>query len=255
MGRRPRRNLATCQTRRVRSSLRVRPAQRPRSTVRVVAGAAVALVLLATLASCGSDKQSIASSGATAANCPKPDGSSPKQTRFTKVPPTCIDSATKYTATITTDHGTVHIELDQRLAPQTVNSLVYLARFHYFDATQCHRAIPGFVVQCGDPTGTGTGGPGYETPVEVGGFTSYAVGDVAMAKVSGASTNGSQFFLISGKDGAALPPEYGLFGKVDAADLPVVAALDALGNPDPGAGGVPPIEPTTIQSVTISPTT
>jgi cyclophilin family peptidyl-prolyl cis-trans isomerase len=76
-----------------------------------------------------------------------------------------------------------------------------------------------------------------------------------MAKAQGASTNGSQFFIISGADGAALPPEYSLFGKVDPADLAVVAALDALGNPDPSAGGVPPAEPITIESVTISPTT
>jgi len=229
------------------SSHRIRPAQRRRNTMRVVASAAVALVMVATLVACGSDATTTSSAtaaggGAAAAktldpNCPKPDGSSPKQTRFTNVPPTCIDSATTYVATITSNHGVVHVTLD------------------YFDATPCHRAIPGFVVQCGDPTGTGTGGPGYETPVEVGGFTSYAVGDVAMAKVSGASTNGSQFFIISGKDGAALPPEYGLFGKVDAADLPVVVALDALGNPDPSAGGVPPIQPITIQSITISPTT
>ncbi|MEO5900503.1 MAG: peptidylprolyl isomerase [Ilumatobacteraceae bacterium] len=232
-----------------------RPVPRRRGTVRVGAHAALALVLLATLASCGSDTRSNTKSEAPTANCPNPDGSSPKQTQFTKLPPTCIDSAKNYVATIATNHGTVHIALDQQLAPQTVNSIVYLARFHYFDATPCHRAIPSFVVQCGDPTGTGTGGPGYETPVEIGGFRSYAVGDVAMAKVSGASTNGSQFFIISGKDGAALPPEYGLFGKVDPADLPVVAALDALGNPDPSAGGVPPIEPITIQSITISPTT
>ena len=69
----------------------------------------------------------------------------------------------------------------------------------------------------------------------------------------GATTNGSQFFIISGDDGAALPPEYSLFGKVDPADLAVVATLDALGNPDPSASGVPPKEPITIESVTIAP--
>jgi cyclophilin family peptidyl-prolyl cis-trans isomerase len=224
--------------------------------------AAVAIVLA--LAACGNDaasndtasnNTSATAAGSVPAGCPQPDGSSPKRTTFTKVPPRCIDTTSTYVATITTDHGTLHVALDQQLAPQTVNSVVYLARFHYFDGTPCHRAIPGFVVQCGDPTGTGTGGPGYETPVEIGGFTSYAIGDVAMAKVSGGTTNGSQFFIISGKDGAALPPEYSLFGKVDPADLPVVATLDALGNPDPSAGGVPPLKPITTTSVTIRPTT
>jgi cyclophilin family peptidyl-prolyl cis-trans isomerase len=217
-----------------------------------VRGAARSLAVIAffvLVAACGSDAPHTATSG----GCPKADGSSPKQTRFTATPPTCIDTTTTYVATITTNHGTLRVTLDQRLAPQTVNSIVYLARFHYFDATPCHRAIPGFIVQCGDPTGTGSGGPGYETPVETGGFSTYAVGDVAMAKVAGASTNGSQFFVISGANGAGLAPEYGLFGKVDPADLAVVATLDALGNPDRSTNGVPPLEPITIQTMTISP--
>ncbi len=96
----------------------VRPVQRRRSTVGGVARAAVAIVVLTTLASCGSDSKSITTSNAPAANCPKADGSSPKQTHFTKVPPTCIDSATKYIATITTNNGTVHLALDQKLAPK-----------------------------------------------------------------------------------------------------------------------------------------
>jgi len=165
----------------------------------------------------------------------------------------CIDPSTAYTATISTNHGVVHVALDAQLAPETVNSFVTLARFHYFDGTPCHRAIPGFVVQCGDPTGTGTGGPGYETPVEVGGFDTYRIGSVAMAKRAGADTNGSQFFIISGPEGAALPTEYSLFGQVAQEDLAVVTALDALGNPDPSANGVPPIQPITIESVTIAP--
>ena len=211
---------------------------------------------------CGSDAPSSAttaavstavSSSPSADGCPAPDGSSPKQTQFDAAPPMCLTPGTTYVATITTNHGTIHATLDQAIAPETVNSFVYLARNHYFDDTPCHRAIPGFVVQCGDPTGTGTGGPGYETPVEIDPNTTYAIGDLAMAKRRGATTNGSQFFIISGDDGAALPPEYSLFGKVDPADLGVVATLDALGNPDPSAGGVPPKEPITIQSVTIAP--
>jgi cyclophilin family peptidyl-prolyl cis-trans isomerase len=221
----------------------------------VAAGLIVAVVVAIALAACGSDSPASTKSSAADGACPAPDGSSPRRQQFTAVPPMCIDPATTYLATITTDHGTLHATLDPKLAPQTVNSFVYLARYHYFDATPCHRAIPGFVVQCGDPTGTGAGGPGYETPVETGGFSAYAIGDLAMAKRPGAVTNGSQFFVISGTDGAALAPDYSLFGKVDPVDLPVVAALDALGNPDPSANGVPPTQPITITSVTISPTT
>jgi cyclophilin family peptidyl-prolyl cis-trans isomerase len=245
---------------------------RPRVELRRIGTATwilAATAVVATLAACSSDASTASSSsaaattsstpppttGAIVAGCPNPDGSSPKHQKFLGLPPTCTDPATTYVATITTNHGTLHVTLDQQLAPKTVNSIVFLARYHYFDDTPCHRAIPGFVVQCGDPTGTGTGGPGYETPVEVGGFTAYAVGDVAMAKVGGAKTNGSQFFVISGAQGAALAPDYSLFGKVEAADMSVVAALDALGNPDPTAGGVPPRQPITVQSVTISPPT
>ena len=126
-----------------------------------------------------------------------------------------------------------------------MNNFVNLARFHYFDGTTCHRAIQSFVVQCGDPTATGSGGPGYEFADELP-DEPYRVGSIAMAN-SGPNTNGSQFFIISGTDGAALPPNYSLFGQVDDADLPVVAALDALGNPADG----PPLQPIDILTVTI----
>ena len=79
----------------------------------------------------------------------------------------CIDPAKTYTATVETNKGTFTITLDPKAAPQTVNNFVALARYHYYDDTPCHRIITGFVVQCGDPTGKGTGGPGYEIPDEL----------------------------------------------------------------------------------------
>ncbi|NCZ91108.1 MAG: peptidylprolyl isomerase, partial [Actinobacteria bacterium] len=87
------------------------------------------------------------------------------------------------------------------------------ARYKYFDNTNCHRAIVNFVVQCGDPTATGSGGPGYQFADELPAAGSYKVGSIAMAN-SGPNTNGSQFFVITGSDGASLPPNYTLFGQV-----------------------------------------
>ena len=123
-----------------------------------------------------------------------------------------------------------------------------LAWFHYFDDTECHRAIPGFVVQCGDPTATGTGGPGYRFADELPLAGEYELGSIAMAN-SGPDTNGSQFFIITGAQGAALPPQYNLFGKVIAGEN-VVAELDGVANPD--NNGVPPLDQILIESVTIT---
>ena len=183
--------------------------------------------------------------------CPAVDGSEAQQREFAEYPPFCIDADTTYTATIVTNFGEFTIELDQRRAPLTVNSFVTLARYHYFDDTECHRAIPGFVVQCGDPTATGSGGPGYEMPDELPLAGEYEIGSIAMAN-AGADTGGSQFFIITGPDGAALPPSYSLFGQVvDGLDS-TVAALDAVANPE--NNGVPPLEQILIESVTITET-
>jgi cyclophilin family peptidyl-prolyl cis-trans isomerase len=185
------------------------------------------------------------------ADCPAVDGSSEPQQEFDEYPPTCIDVDTSYTAEIVTNHGTLVVELDTEQAPVTVNSFVVLARYHYFDDTECHRAIPGFMVQCGDPTATGTGGPGYRFGDELPEAGEYDIGSLAMAN-SGANTNGSQFFIITGPNGQALPPQYSLFGQVTEGLDEALPALDALGNDDPTANGVPPLEPIIIESVTIT---
>jgi Cyclophilin type peptidyl-prolyl cis-trans isomerase/CLD len=87
--------------------------------------------------------------------CPAADGSSPKQQQFDGPPPLCIDPAKTYTASLVTSKGTMAIALDPIGAPKTVNNFVFLARYHYFDGVVFHRIIPGFVLQGGDPTGTG----------------------------------------------------------------------------------------------------
>ena len=177
--------------------------------------------------------------------CPAADGSSPKRQRFDGPPPMCIDPAKRYTAEMVTTKGTMTIALDPIAAPNTVNNFVVLARYHYFDGIFFHRVIPGFVLQGGDPEGTGRGGPGYKFADELPKPGRYELGSLAMAN-AGPNTNGSQFFVISGPDGMRLPPQYSLFGKV-VKGLDVVADIDAI-----GTRGGNPTERVVIESVTIT---
>ena len=176
---------------------------------------------------------------------PAADGSSAPRRSFKGEPPMFIDTAKRYTATMVTSKGTMTIALDTMAAPRTVNSFVFLARYHYFDGIVFHRVIPGFVLQGGDPTGTGTGGPGYKFADELPAPGRYELGSLAMAN-AGPDTNGSQFFVISGPDGMRLPPSYSLFGKV-VSGLDTVAAIDAVGS---RSGKT--TEKVTIESVTIA---
>lgn len=182
--------------------------------------------------------------------CPAVDGSETRVGSFEKAPPTCIDATRSYSAVVTTNKGDFTIVLDAIKAPLAVNSFVTLARYHFFDGTTCHRAILDFVVQCGDPTATGSGGPGYQFADELPGDGQYRVGSIAMAN-SGADTNGSQFFVITGSQGTTLPPNYTLFGQVTEGLDSTVPALNNASNPDPAANGTPPIELLQIVSVTI----
>ncbi len=175
---------------------------------------------------------------------PNPDGSSEKRQKFDAAPPMIIDPAKNYSATMVTSKGTLEMVLDAAAAPVTVNSFAFLARWHYYDGIVFHRVIPGFVLQGGDPTGTGAGGPGYRFDDELPKPGRYELGSLAMAN-AGPNTNGSQFFVISGPDGMRLPPLYALFGKV-VKGLDVVQAINDIGT----ASGRPN-EQVVIESVTI----
>ena len=183
--------------------------------------------------------------------CPAVDGSEARASTFEKAPSNCLEAGKTYTAVVTTNKGEFTIVLDQTKAPLAANNFVTLARYKYFDNTQCHRAILDFVVQCGDPTATGSGGPGYSFADELPQAGEYKLGSIAMAN-SGANTNGSQFFIITGDQGVALPPSYTLFGQVTSGLDTTVPALNAASNPDPAANGVPPLETLTIVSVVIT---
>jgi peptidyl-prolyl cis-trans isomerase B (cyclophilin B) len=129
-----------------------------------------------------------------------------------KPPETEIDADTLYTVTLTTDKGPIVLDLDPGLAPRTVNNFVALARQGFYDGLIFHRVEPGFVIQGGDPDGTGRGGPGYkfeDEPVK----GDYVAGAVAMAN-AGPDTNGSQFFICLNDLGGRLAKSYNLFGHV-----------------------------------------
>jgi cyclophilin family peptidyl-prolyl cis-trans isomerase len=187
-----------------------------------------------------------------AAEDPKPQFNAPK--RVTKPDET-------YTATMRTSCGDIVIELLNDRAPRTVNSFVFLAQQGYFDGTRFHRIDTSIdVIQGGDPTGTGTGGPGYSIPDELTGDESYAPGTLAMAN-AGANTGGSQFFIIFGPNGHNLDanPNYTIFGQITDG-LDVAQQIGALDIKDPNAAaagdlsGQQPAEAVYIDSVTISST-
>ncbi|MFO7573066.1 MAG: peptidylprolyl isomerase [Gaiellaceae bacterium] len=160
-----------------------------------------------------------------------------------------LASGTSYTLTFETSCGTFSVELDPELAPQTTASLVALAGDGYFDDTIFHRVAPGFVIQGGDPTQTGSGGPGYSTVDVPPSDSRYTSGVVAMAKAGfePAGTSGSQFFVVTGED-VGLPPEYAIVGTVTAG-MDTVMRIDAL-----GAGDGPPTQPVVVRAVTVTET-
>jgi cyclophilin family peptidyl-prolyl cis-trans isomerase len=169
--------------------------------------------------------------------CPAADGSSPHYTKFTiTAPPNCLVGGKSYTAKLVTDVGTITIALDGAAAPKAVNNFYFLAGYHFFDGTAFHRVIPGFVDQGGDPTGTGTGGPGYSFADELPKAGAYKAGSFAMAN-SGANTNGSQFFIVAADAGGAqLQPNYTLFGQVTGG-MDIVTKI----NNDGDASGTPKV--------------
>jgi peptidyl-prolyl cis-trans isomerase B (cyclophilin B) len=151
-----------------------------------------------------------------------------------------------------TSVGTLHATLDADKTPCTVNSFVSLARQGFFDKTPCHRLTTAqagiFVLQCGDPSGTGTGGPGYTIPDELSGDETYGPGTLAMAKTTEPDSGGSQFFIVYKK--TPLPPDYTVFGQVDAAGVKAVRKVARQGTDDAfGQGDGHPKVTVTLDSV------
>lgn len=152
------------------------------------------------------------------------------------------------TLTINMTEGPVTVTLDRAKAPCTVNSFLGLAKQGYYDDTKCHRLVDQgiYVLQCGDPTGTGRGGPGYQFADELTGTESYPAGVVAMAN-AGRNTNGSQFFFVWAD--TQLDPDYTVFGTLDQESLAVITSIAAKGISRDNAPN--PISPATIEGVVL----
>jgi peptidyl-prolyl cis-trans isomerase B (cyclophilin B) len=191
----------------------------------------------------GNSKKSSASAGASSSSfCGNVVSGSPNGKHWSSPPAMTIDTSAAYTATLQTSCGNIVIKLDAKNAPKTVNSFVFLAQQDYFNHTHCHRLTTSglYVLQCGDPTGTGTGGPGYTFPDEylndpaIAGGT-YPAGTVAMAN-SGPNTNGSQFFLVY--QASQLSAAYTPFGTITSG-LDILQHIAADGVSGGGTDGAP----------------
>ncbi len=165
--------------------------------------------------------------------------------QYNSPPEMQIDTSKTYKATIKTNMGDITVRLFADESPNTVNNFVFLAREGFYDGVIFHRVIRGFMLQGGDPTGTGTGGPGYRFPDELDAARKhkYAKGTLAMAN-AGPNTNGSQFFVMHADYG--LPPQYAVFGKaIDGLDV-----VDEIGN-TPTAPGDRPKSDVVIQTIEV----
>jgi peptidyl-prolyl cis-trans isomerase B (cyclophilin B) len=188
----------------------------------------------------------VGSADGGSASCTQVEFPEPQAPEHGEAPSALLDADTTYSLTFTTNCGSFTVTLDQKSAPRATASLVALAGDGYYDDTLFHRIVPGFVIQGGDPTQTGTGGPGYSTVDAPKADARYTKGVVAMAKTQDepAGTAGSQFFVVTGDD-VGLPPEYAVVGTVTEG-MDVVERIGALGDP----ATEQPLQPVVIHSVT-----
>jgi peptidyl-prolyl cis-trans isomerase B (cyclophilin B) len=192
----------------------------------------------------------------TGLDCSQAPPAPGKADNYDQPPPKTLADDATWTATITTNCGDIVMKLDGKVAPQTVSSFVFLAQKHYFDASPCHRLTTSgiFVLQCGDPTGTGSGGPGYGFGIENAPPNgAFPRGTVAMARTSDPNSNGSQFFIVY--QDTTLPTEgggYSIFGRVTQG-LDIVDGI-AKGGSDGSnsAGDGHPNQPISILSVSVT---
>ena len=206
--------------------------------------AMVAVALLFAVAGCGGNDEPAASVNG---ECKSVEAPAAREPETREAPTGPLAAGASYGLVFETTCGTFTVALDTGLAPNTAASLVALAREGYFDDTVFHRIVPGFVIQGGDPTQTGSGGPGYSTVDVPPSDARYTKGTVAMAKsrVEAPGTAGSQFFVVTAED-ASLPPEYAVVGKVTDG-LDVVERIGALGD-----ANEQPTQPVVIRAVTVT---
>lgn len=190
------------------------------------------------------------SAATVACGAEAPASATEPKPQFEGPPPMRIDEAKLYRMTLGTSCGDIVIEMDPSVAPQTVNSFVFLTKHGYFDGQYFHRIATSIdVIQAGDPTGTGTGGPGYTLPDELTGDESYGPGVVAMANTGAPNSGGSQFFVIVGPKGHALDEQgsYTIFGHV-VEGMDVAKRIFGFA---PEGGDGQPTEAVYLQDVTV----
>jgi cyclophilin family peptidyl-prolyl cis-trans isomerase len=209
----------------------------------LVAAGIVAAVLLSQGGD--SDEETTTAAKADAGGCKEVEAPEPKTVSF-KAPEQVLEPGEPATAVVTTSCGTFEIELDTERAPKTANSFAFLAEEGFYDDLTFHRIVPEFVIQGGDPEGTGTGGPGYSVDEKPPPNLSYTKGVVAMAKseVEPPGRSGSQFYVVTAP-ATPLPPEYALVGKVTEG-FDAVERIEKLGTPSEK-----PKQPVVIEEVTI----
>jgi len=209
------------------------------------------LSLALLLAGCGGgddgDAAGTTTTTATASGCESVEAPAPRDAPTLTAPKGTLEPGKTWSLTFETSCGDFTVELDPSLAPEATNSLVFLAREGYFDDTVFHRIVPGFVIQGGDPTQTGAGGPGYATLDVPPGAARYTKGTVAMAKsgLEPAGTAGSQFFVVTA-DGVNLPAEYAIVGRVSQG-MDVVERIGELGDAEQK-----PTQPVVVRTATVS---
>ncbi|GAA4126507.1 hypothetical protein GCM10022215_36210 [Nocardioides fonticola] len=238
---------------------------------RTAAGGAVLLSLCAlSLTACGDDGDTSATDDTTpSASATSPSASDTgaaasgttcdyvaggDAARKVDLPPSTPDVSGQVPATIATNIGDLEVTLDADATPCTVNSFVSLAKQGYFDKTTCHRLTTApsgiYVLQCGDPLGTGYGGPGYTIPDEFTGEETYGPGVLAMANTGAPNSGGSQFFIVY--QDSPLPPQYTVFGTLDKASLAAVTKdAEAGADNSNGPGDGKPVKGVDITSVTV----
>lgn len=211
----------------------------------VFALVAIGVVAAILISRGGDDDGGSTTAAAGADGCEQVEAPAPKQVSF-KAPKQVLQKGEEATAIVATSCGTFEIALDTERAPKTANSFAFLAEEGFYDDLTFHRIVPEFVIQGGDPEGTGTGGPGYSVEEKPPANLAYTKGIVAMAKSSAEppGTSGSQFYVVTGAD-AGLPPEYALVGEVSEG-LDVVERIGKLGTPTEK-----PKQPIVIEEITI----
>jgi cyclophilin family peptidyl-prolyl cis-trans isomerase len=209
------------------------------------------VLVLALAAGCGGADEATpgepgTTTGTAAASCADVEAPEPRTDGGESAPAEPLDPDRTWTLAFDTTCGTFVVTLDLAAAPSTSASLVALARSDFLDDTVFHRIVPGFVIQGGDPTQSGSGGPGYSTVDVPPAGTAYVKGVVAMAKTAAEppGTSGSQFFVVTGED-VGLPREYAVVGRVTDG-LDVVELIGTLGDP----ATEQPLQPIVVESVT-----